>query len=46
MLLLLNCYAYEGLLIQAKAVCHYANLIIEHEFVVDSRKSKVFARKV
>ena len=46
LLLLLNCYTYEGLLIQAKTIYHYTNLIIKHEFVVDSRKSKVFARKV
>ena len=48
LLLLLNCRTYEGLLIRAKAVCHYANLVIEYEFVVDSGKgeSKVIARKV
>ena len=48
LLLLLNCCAYKGLFVRAKAVCHCANLVIEHEFVVDSRKgeSKVIARKV
>ena len=46
LLLLLNCYAHEGLLIQAKAVYYYANFVIEYEFVVDSGKSEVFAGKV
>ena len=48
LLQLLNCYIYKGLLIQVEAVYYYTNLIIEHEFVVNSRKgeSKVIARKV
>ena len=48
LLLLLNCYTYKGLLVQAKAVYYYVNFVIEYKFVVDSRKgeSKVIARKV
>ena len=48
LLLLLNRYPYEGLLVQAKAVYYYTNFIIKYKFVVNSRKgkSKVIARKV
>ena len=44
--LLLDSRTDEGLLVQAKAVYYYANLVIEYEFVVDSGKSEVFAGKV